>query len=405
MKTWLIFGAMMFLGAGTVASAQELPPEEVIMVAVPEVPSTPATAAITQPAENGAEISGAYTFRATFTDNDEVVDDIDWSIRAGSCEEGWVMADDVTISTYSYVDGQFSVTLDVTTWEGGEYCFTFDPIEQEGEDDVVVNRIFTVAQLFRISGYKYEDINENRALDEQDERAADWEIKVKNNETAQQFVTTTNNDGYYEVFVPAGTWTVLEESPRGWEQIRAYQGYGKKVAVFEDEESPEIAMTCTFEFYDRSEVRRGFWYDASCSFLNERTAITKGTRTGSRDRSTAGQVLGVATTSMPTTASNDGVAPQCEGMYLTTYLRMGQDNDADAVKKLQIFLNAIGIVLLVTGEFDLATDAAVRQFQLKYLTDVLSPWGIADATGYVYKTTRAKINNMVCPGSEPVPTI
>jgi peptidoglycan hydrolase-like protein with peptidoglycan-binding domain len=73
--------------------------------------------------------------------------------------------------------------------------------------------------------------------------------------------------------------------------------------------------------------------------------------------------------------------------------------------KLQIFLNAVGIVVPITSVFDEATDQAVRTFQLKYLVDVLTPWDISEATGYVYKTTRAKINNMVCPGSEAVPQL
>lgn len=107
-------------------------------------------------------------------------------------------------------------------------------------------------------------------------------------------------------------------------------------------------------------------------------------------------MLGAATTT---------VSGLCEGMFLKSYLRKGQTNDSKDVTKLQVFLSAVGIATPVTGTFDAATDASVRTFQTKYLGAVLAPWGITNGTGYVFKTTRATINNMVCPGSEVVPTV
>ncbi|MEZ4200024.1 MAG: hypothetical protein R3B69_00240 [Candidatus Paceibacterota bacterium] len=79
--------------------------------------------------------------------------------------------------------------------------------------------------------------------------------------------------------------------------------------------------------------------------------------------------------------------------------------------KLQYFLRAEMVTdLLLTGTFDAATDAAVRSFQGKYQPEVLQPWadigyGDGTPTGYVYKTTRWKINNIVCPGSEAMPEL
>mgnify|MGYP000008533503 CR=1 FL=1 len=69
------------------------------------------------------------------------------------------------------------------------------------------------------------------------------------------------------------------------------------------------------------------------------------------------------------------------------------------------------ILLPITGVFDAATDAAVKEFQATHQADVLMPWfeaGLmshANPTGYVYKTTRWKINNIVCPGSEVLPEL
>jgi hypothetical protein len=42
------------------------------------------------------------------------------------------------------------------------------------------------------------------------------------------------------------------------------------------------------------------------------------------------------------------------------------------------------------------TQNTVKQFQLKYAADILTPWGITEPTGFVYKLTQRKINLMTC---------
>lgn len=106
-----------------------------------------------------------------------------------------------------------------------------------------------------------------------------------------------------------------------------------------------------------------------------------------------GQVLG----------ATDEEVPAC-GQHLTSYLRYGYDNDTFEVTKLQLFLKSRGFDLDVTGEFDLKTDKAVHEFQLSYTEDILTPWEIDYSTGYVYKTTKWKINNIICPLSEEFPS-
>jgi len=60
----------------------------------------------------------------------------------------------------------------------------------------------------------------------------------------------------------------------------------------------------------------------------------------------------------------------------------------------------------VDGEYDAATIEAVKAFQAKYSLDVLSPWGIDDATGIVYKTTQRMINKIACPTMDiPMPEL
>lgn len=108
-----------------------------------------------------------------------------------------------------------------------------------------------------------------------------------------------------------------------------------------------------------------------------------------------------------------GASTEC-GPLLTSFLSIGGKNDASEVSKLQTFLNTqgLGVILPVTGIFGQMTFGAVKAFQTKYWEDVLLPWfsvpgsGISskeDSTGHVYQTTKWKINDLWCPGSEAFP--
>lgn len=92
----------------------------------------------------------------------------------------------------------------------------------------------------------------------------------------------------------------------------------------------------------------------------------------------------------------------CE--YLKEYLRLGANNNPTEVTKLQLFLknydNAAN--LQVTGFFDVTTDKAVRSFQDKYKKDVLEAWNLPTNTGYVYYTTKKKINEIYCQREFPL---
>jgi hypothetical protein len=86
------------------------------------------------------------------------------------------------------------------------------------------------------------------------------------------------------------------------------------------------------------------------------------------------------------------------------------DNDRFEVTKLQLFLNLFIGTTTITGIFDDATEARVIEFQELYRSEILDPWferGIVPhnrPTGFVYKTTRWKINDIICPGFEPYPS-
>jgi len=85
------------------------------------------------------------------------------------------------------------------------------------------------------------------------------------------------------------------------------------------------------------------------------------------------------------------------GFTFETTLRYGQ-RSVD-VKHLQIFLKAQGSEIypegIVSGWFGPLTKAAVIRFQEKYASDILSPWELTEGTGFVGKTTRAKINEIL----------
>lgn len=128
-----------------------------------------------------------------------------------------------------------------------------------------------------------------------------------------------------------------------------------------------------------------------------------------------GLVLGVSTsttsTSTPITeipslpkfeASSITVAPSSCVPLLSSFMRQGQSNDSTQVMKLQSFLNSQGARLPVTGFFGSMTTAAVKNFQVKYKSEILAPLGLTRPTGNVYGSTQRKINQLNC-GGDPAP--
>ncbi len=118
---------------------------------------------------------------------------------------------------------------------------------------------------------------------------------------------------------------------------------------------------------------------------------------GSLGGGSGGQVLGASTSALPEGCS----------ALLTTYMRLGKkNNDPAEVRLLQQFLNdTIHTNLPITGFFGKATDRAVRDFQSNYPDDVLTPWGLQDPTGFVYRTTQRWINLLHCQSLNiPMPT-
>ncbi|MEK7182243.1 MAG: peptidoglycan-binding protein, partial [Patescibacteria group bacterium] len=93
---------------------------------------------------------------------------------------------------------------------------------------------------------------------------------------------------------------------------------------------------------------------------------------------------------------------QCN--YLLEFLKLGANNNIQEVIKLQTFLrNFEGFKnQKITGIFDEETYNAVLEFQNKYKANILSPWSHNEPTGFVYITTKKKINEIYCQREFPL---
>jgi len=89
--------------------------------------------------------------------------------------------------------------------------------------------------------------------------------------------------------------------------------------------------------------------------------------------------------------------------YLLEYIKLGENNNPVEVQKLESFLNIFESEdLAINGIYEQVDFDAVSRFQEKYFEKVLSPWNHDSATGYVYITTKKRINEIYCEREFPL---
>lgn len=137
--------------------------------------------------------------------------------------------------------------------------------------------------------------------------------------------------------------------------------------------------------------------DLNAEFFNKNTSDTVVANANTEAAFNAENNTDTYAKSILAQAQNQNQSGQCD--YLTNNLRIDLSNDSQQVYRLQAFLQAYAYDYVeLTGEFDEATLRAVQAFQTRHAEDILEPWGYEadEATGYVYITTRQKINEIYC---------
>lgn len=270
--------------------------------------------------------------------------------------------------------------------------------------------------LVEISGTKYELVNDDMVV------KSDWPIYLFDSEGVEIDSTTTDTYGNYSFLVEEGeSYEVHEGMLSDWEQVNV-EATGEGVVMSDSE-----LDYCEFDFTPAQTLDIPLYQLAidvlvqqveeanECDFYNEYIETDDGNGEGELDdsnrrssRSTGTRIDG-----------RGGAFPQVLGAstqcpFLLDYMQIGWQNDPWEVTKLQLFLNIFkdtfgGTANPVTGEFDRVTDSNVKAFQRHYQTEILDPWylrGIVphfEATGFVYKTTLWKINDIICPDYAVLP--
>ena len=292
-----------------------------------------------------------------------------------------------TALTYAADTSPMDVGADYTTYE------------VTGENGVLPIGGSCVEGAYRLVGYKSGATLEEAESAEISDTApaftdleADQYVIVVNEDCAdemndeegdEEYTITATAEGAGTIS-PAGSVSVVS----GADQVFTFTGNGENlVDLIVDGVSVAVADPYTFT---------GVTADHTIH------AVFQGEGSGGGGGGSSGSVLGAATDE----PSGEACVP-----LLTTYMRMGMNNDAQEVMDLKGFLNTeMGLSLPVDSNFDEATDKAVRAFQMKYKSEVLDPWipfGFTGAsTGFVFKTTQWKVNSIHCaPTVYPFPSL
>jgi|GEM_PF-4062802 len=374
------------------------------------------------------EADTTYTFVETFTATSATVADLTIAADNGYAlyVNGSLVEDrldqnnfmDIAVKTHDIssflTDGENTFTIEVKNSGVENRNYTQNPAgvlyRLDLEAEAGSCGITTQAQTFTIEGVKWDDADGNGLITDDESTVAGWTVRLVDAENDQAPVQEVQTDGTgaYSFTVGNGTWLVEEEVETGWTQTGQYQN-GQPLSAdngtfapcsftFPADNVDEQFNTCSFgnleENVPESEDEdNNLEIDESDSDSDEGS----GTRVRRIDQPEP-LVLGEATTSY------------CP--LLTDFMQMGATNDPRQVMRLQAFLHVLrdtfgGSENPITGTFGVVTDANVKAFQSHYADEILNPWveqGFMSSnapTGFVYKTTLWKINDMICGAEFP----
>jgi len=346
------------------------------------------TGLITNPTLNQV-VSGTINLTATYNDGDDVNDDaVNWAVRKNTCSANTntVFGNvDGFNNTFSWDGKNFSSSLDTTTLDNGTYCFVFNPTDGPGENDVRETVMFTIDNTIPVPPVvngtlivkKVVVNNENGT-----KTAGDFSFKINGGDSIF-FNQDIGNPllGENTFVLPIGTYDITED---GLFYYAALAENCTNIVVTEDS-----TATCTFTNDDF--IHSGGGPSGPSTSSSNGVGVVAGASTENTSENSSqepvGQVLGEST---------------CSAIYLNDFLAFGKKNSPDQVKLLQIFLNEeLGLNLAIDGKFGQQTKKAVIAFQEKYASEILTPWSpfglkSGKGTGYVYKTTKWKINMLKC---------
>jgi len=328
---------------------------------------------ITNPSA-GDLVSGIINLTAEYFDGDDENDDIvQWAVRKGTCtaNTGTVAGNvDGLSSPFDWDGNLFSASLDTSLLDSGEHCFVFNPKDDSGEIDVRETVLFIIEE---------EEENEGSGSEENSNTLP--VITLVGDNPLTIFIQETFTD-------PGATANDTEDGDITGDIVVGVDSVNTNTAG---------SYFITYNVIDSE----------GASAIEVERMVTVRERGGGGGGSSGGEVLGAFSGGEVLGAVSD--SNQC-GMYIFDYMRQSfPTNDPVEVAKLQGFLSEQGFFVPETGYFGPLTDRSVKDFQVAHSDEILLPWTNLGFTGgpsgYVYKTTRWKINNIVCPGSEDFPLI
>jgi hypothetical protein len=265
----------------------------------------------------GSDIQESFGFEASWLDAEG---DFDFMLSDGS----EFVSDELDADEYygiSEFDEEFwsleSVSC-VSSLDAERQISASEFLLNDGE--TVICTFTNDQELFELEGYVWEDTDEDGIFDEDENPLSGWGVNASaEGESTRE--TTSDENGYYHFFVPAGTWTISEDLQGGWDQTYPVEvdDFVHVVTVPQYEEEEFTLLENVFNFFIPTAHAVVFTpYPTTYGDYNfgnvQQPSDNGGGGNGRRIELTddgdndepEGEVLGEATSTMPVGAPNTG---------------------------------------------------------------------------------------------------